>query len=177
MKTVRAVSVSARRLCALLAIAVSGCATSGPPPRRPAAVVDLQRAAMECREGRAAREQLTGKFRASQAILDRRGEQLHATMAQIKADRERGQDVSAREQSFRQDLAVVHAEYERLQRELTAEEQRRAAPIYARLRAALPRLAADHHVDKVVESGPGAPGPDVVDLTADLIRMVDGEPR
>ena len=82
---------------------------------------------------------------------------------------------TALEQSFRRDWAIVHAEYVKLQHELTEEEKRRAAPIYARMRAALPRLAADHHVDKVVESDTVAPGVDVMDLTADLIRMVDAQ--
>jgi Skp family chaperone for outer membrane proteins len=116
-------------------------------------------------------------FRRAQKVLDRRQEELYETLVRIRIDRDRGEDVREREAALRRQMEMVQAEYQQLQAELMVQEERRAAPIYTRLRQALPQLATAHHVDKIAESPPAPRGNGpVTDLTSELIRAVDAQP-
>ena len=107
----------------------AGCASS-----QPVAVVDVSRALMECRESRAAISDLMAAFRTYQAQLDERQVALVRTVEQIKAERARGLPVAAeRDAAAKQEMQDLKAQYLRLQKQLSDEENRRAAPIQARL--------------------------------------------
>jgi Skp family chaperone for outer membrane proteins len=172
--TPRWVAVNAFAGC----LAMLGCAsTHSAPTSSPVAVVDMPRAVMECRDGRAAREDLMRTHQQSQALLDRHQAELVAIISQIKADRARGVDTREREAQLEQDKSTLQGEYQRLQRELSAAEQRRASKIQARLDQVLGELAAARHYGNVLRVSP-APKDDgrTVDVTSELIRAADSRP-
>ena len=64
----------------------------------------------------------------------------------------------------------------RLQKQLSDEENRRAAPIQARLEETLRKLTETHRFAKVVRVSPIVPGgAGQVDLTPELIQAMDAE--
>jgi len=166
------------RVAAALALIALACATAETraPVDTRAAVVDMKRAMMECREGRAAREELMKDFRASQATLDKQQEDLVRRMQAFKQYRDRGLQPPDDEATLKRDLAALQHLYRQLQKRLTDEEARRAAPIRARLEETLTQLKAQRHIEKVSIVSP-APADDArtIDLTADLIRAADAQ--
>jgi Skp family chaperone for outer membrane proteins len=167
----RRLAVIPGRAIARVAFAVVGCATTSPAPPRPA-VVDLKRAAMECRAGRAARAELDEKM---QAFLDEAQPRVVELLNQARAAGARGDDPREAMAKGQREAARITAEIMQHKKELRAEEERRTALIYARLRAALPGLAQAHHATITESSGLPA-GTGVLDLTPDLIRAVDAQP-
>lgn len=143
-------------------------------PKGPIAVVDMTRALRECREGRAAISDLNAIYAADQAQLDRRQTELKLTLEHIKAERERGLPVAEREAAAATETQNLKAEYLRLQKDLSAEERRRAAPIEARLEATLGKLVEARGLGPVKRISPIIPGVDrEIDITPDLIRAMD----
>jgi Skp family chaperone for outer membrane proteins len=158
---------------ALLAGVLSaGCASS-----QQVAVVDMTRALRECREGRAAISDLMAVYKIDQAQLDEREVALVRTIAQIKAERAQGLPVAAeREAAVNKEMQDLKTEYLRLQQQLSDEENRRAAPIQARLEKTLSRVTETHRFAKVLRVSPVVPGGDrQVDLTPELIQAMDAE--
>lgn len=156
---------------ALFAGVVSiGCASS-----QPVAVVDMSRALRECREGRAAISDLHGVYVTYQAQLDQRQVALKLALEKMKAERERGLPVAAeREAAARREMQELEAEYLQLQKQLSDEERRRAAPIQARLEVTLSKLAETRRLGTVKRVGSFVPGVDrEIDITPDLIRAMD----
>jgi Skp family chaperone for outer membrane proteins len=137
-----------------LVLALSACATAPPA----VAFADLNAALTQCREGRAARDELMQTFRTS------------------KAKRERGLDVGEDEAAVRKDLVSVHDEYTKLQSELSAAELRRADAIHRRLERILRELANARGIKEVSDSALAhTDGRRYVDLTADVVRAADAE--
>jgi Skp family chaperone for outer membrane proteins len=155
---------------ALLAGLVStACATN-----RPIAVVDMGRALKECREGRAAGADLRTLWATDQAQLDQRQAALKRTAEEIQADSARGRPVAEREAAAFKEMQDLKAEYLRLQRELSDQERRRAAPIQARLETELSKLAERRRLGTVKRVSTIVPGVDrEVDITTDLIQAMD----
>lgn len=155
---------------ALVAAAVSiGCAST-----QPVAVVDVPRALQECREGRAAMSDLRALYETYQAQLDERQVALKLTVEEIEADRARGLPTRQREAAAASELQALRAQYLRLQKQLSDEENRRAAPIRVRLESALAKLTETRRLGKVKQVDGIVPGVDrETDLTPDLIRAMD----
>jgi Skp family chaperone for outer membrane proteins len=154
-------------VCTLL----GGCASG------PSAVVDMQRALRECRDGRAVVADLLARHAEYQARLDQRKEELKRNIVLIEAERARGIDVREKEAALAREIGELHAQYLSFQKDLSAEEYRRAVPIQVRLQAALKQLKAARHIGQVSEATPVPPGDGrTIDLTSDLIRAVDAEP-
>jgi len=113
---------------------------------------------------------------ASQATLDKQQEDLVRRMQVFKQYRDRGLQPPDDEATLKRDLAALQDLYRQLQKRLTDEEARRAAPIRARLEETLTQLKAQRHIEKVSIVSP-APADDArtIDLTADLIRAADAQ--
>src|SRR4029079_12325557 len=114
------------RVAAALALIALACATAETraPVDTRAAAVDMKRAMRECREGRAAREELMKDFRASQATLDKQQEDLVRRMQVFKQHRDRGLQPPDDEATLKRDLAALQDLYRQLQKRLTDEEAR-----------------------------------------------------
>jgi Skp family chaperone for outer membrane proteins len=84
--------------------------------------------------------------------------------------------VRAREAALAKDMAALEGQYVQLQRDLSAEEQRRARPIREHLRVILRRLAQSRGIETVAEQPPVVAGdPAYVDLTDDVIRAAEAQ--
>ncbi len=162
---------------ALVTVAPVGCATTTQGPAAPqVAVVDMDRAVRECRDGRAASEELKQTARSSQATLDKRQEDLHRRMQIFKQYRAHGLEPPEDEAAIKREVVALEALYRQLQQQLTDEEARRAAVIRAGLDETLKRLRTERRIDKVsIVSVPAGSG-ERIDLTADLIRAADAQP-
>ena len=141
---------------------------------RPIAVVDMTRALRECGEGRAAISDLNAVFASDQAQLDQRGAALKLALEEIEAERERGLPVAEREAAAATEAQNLKAEYLRLQKDLSEQERRRAAPIQARLETTLSKLVEARGLGPVKRISPIIPGVDrEIDITPDLIQAMD----
>ena len=162
-----------RALAVVALVLAFACATTDPR----VAVVDMDRAVRECRDGRAAREDLMKSFRSSQTALDKRQEELVRQMQMFKEYRARGLTPPESEDTLKGEIADLELLYRDLQQKLTDDELRRAAEIRARLNETLKQLKAEHRIDKVSVVSPVPPGDGrTIDLTADLIRAADAQP-
>lgn len=164
------------RVLVVAAVVVLPSCASTPPPiaSAPVAFANLAIAVRQCREGRAASEELRRTWRDKQEHLDRLKTELLEERAQIGASRARGEDVAARQAAFQNRIAAVHDEYKKLQADLTLAEQRRADQIRDRLKAILRQQAQARGIT-VISDADSAPndGRRYVDLTADVIRAAD----
>jgi Skp family chaperone for outer membrane proteins len=161
------------RAVAAVALVTLACATT----ETRVAVVDMDRAVRECRDGRAAREDLMKSFRSSQATLDKRQEELYRRLQVFKRYRARGLDPPEDEGAIKREMEGLEELYRELQRKLTAEELGRAARIRARLDETLKQLKAERRIDNVSVVSPVPAGnARTLDLTADLIRAADAQP-
>jgi Skp family chaperone for outer membrane proteins len=161
------------KVLAAFVFIVSGCATTASQ----VAVVDMNRAVRECRDGQAARADLMKTFRSSQATLDKRQEDLYLRMQVFKQYRARNLDPPEDETAIKREIVALEALYRQLQQQLTEEENRRAAIIRARLDETLKQLKAERRIDKIsIVSSVPAGDTRTIDLTSDLIRSADAGP-
>jgi Skp family chaperone for outer membrane proteins len=146
-----------------------GCAST-----QPVAVVDVPRALQECREGRAAMSDLRALYETYQAQLEQRRMALEVTVEGIEADNARGLPTRQREAAAAREMQDIKAQYLRLQKQLSDEENRRAAPIRAHLESALAKLTETRRLGKVKQVDGIVPGVDrETDLTPELIQAMD----
>ena len=116
-------------------------------------------------------------YRHSQELLNLRRKDLVRKIDEMKARHAHGGDISAEQADLKREVVAVQAEYEKLQRELTAAELRRADPIHQRLEAILRELARARGIHEVSDSAVAhGDGKRYVDLTADVIRAADADP-
>jgi len=163
-----------RTFALAFAVFVSGCASTGASTSDRVAFANLSVAVRECREGRAAHDELMQTFRGYQERLDRRQEGLVEERAQIATSRGRGEDVRTRQAAFQAHLVTVHDEYTKLQKDLTEAEIRRADQIRHHLRNILREEARARGITAVSDSDvPLNDGRRYIDLTTDVVRAAD----
>lgn len=145
--------------------------------RGPVGVLDMQRALVECPDGRRAQAELRRLFLHHQSELDR----LQRVASDLR-ERVLRASPSARpvlEAQYREKLAQLEALHIRFQQELAREETRLTHGIIRRLRQTADVIRRERGLSVVLEltdqqppRGPGA----AVDVTDEVIRRVSSAP-
>ncbi len=148
------------RTLILSSLLLVGCAKS-PEPQR-IAVVDVQRAVAESKQGLEARERLKARFDASQARLDARQAELKAEMS----------DVTKREAVTAQ-LLELQKQFETAQQELKDLERAEIAPLMNQLGVQISALAAERKLDAVLDVQAVPWARPELDVTSELVRRLD----
>ncbi len=113
------------------------------------AVVDMQTAIIQTKEGKVATEQLTTKFGSKETELRKRGEVLAAKQADLsklndaaRADSER--EIAAAQKTLQRDA-------EDLQNDVQTEETRLLGPILQKMRTVMGKYAQDKQISMIVD--------------------------
>lgn len=136
--------------------------------------VDLQRALNEVEEGKAAKARLKQKFERSQAQLDKEQNALKARKEELDKKRTAMDETTLRQKAEELDRELVRVSglYAKLQKELSEEERRATADIFAKMRSLIGQIAEKEgfaFVFEVNESGL-LYAPPSLDLTNELVR-------
>jgi outer membrane protein len=150
----------------LLLLLPCACQISAPLPQR-IAVVDMQRAVVESKQGAAAKARLMERYTKNQHELDEE-------QARIKREQELGMPKNpGGMEELQRRIVALQQRYSTMQSELNAAEEKERAEVTKDLVATLSTLAAEKGLDLVVDraSVPYVKAP--LDLTDDLVKRFD----
>jgi outer membrane protein len=142
------------------------------------AVVDYQRALLESRQGRAAKDELRRMFNERQADLNRRNDSLRAEQTYLQ---QHGQELDAtsrqqREEAYRRAFAALTADFTRYQQELATRESELTSHIMEGVRAVVGQLRREGNYAAIADSSDTAGVPaGAIDVTNEVIARYDRE--
>lgn len=142
------------------------------------AFVDMQRALLEVKEGKAAKKSLEKMKTKRQADLDTKQTELKNLQKNFEAQKDfMKPDVKAqKENEFRKKLSGLQLTYAKLQKELAMEEAKLTKGIFGRMGRILAKMGKDQGLSMVFEKTESSIlwAPQSLDLTNELIRRFDG---
>lgn len=146
------------------------------------AVVDMQRALNQTKDGKQAKAQLKRLFKRRQQSLDKRQNDLKKMKQDIEKQREvlSRTELQSRLEEYQKAFVELQTTYVEYQRELAQKEGQLTKGILARMQSILRTIGRDEGYTLIVESNEGGVvwAPNDLDLTSDLVRRYNaGEGR
>lgn len=141
------------------------------------AVIDIQKAMLECDEGKAISEQLAGEMKVKQAQLDAKQNELKG----LQADFEKQSAVmdektrAVKEEEFGKRMNELREMYMKLQQELGKKEQEATKGIAGKMRQVVKEVADGSGTDLVIDSAVLIYGDPVLDITSEVIRKYNAK--
>jgi outer membrane protein len=141
------------------------------------AFVDMQRALLEVKEGKAAKKKLEKMKKSRQADLDKKQEELKNLQKNFEAQKDfmKPEVRKQKEEEFRKKLADLQLTYAKLQKELAMEEAKLTKGIFARMGRILAKMGKAQGLTMVFEKTESSIlwAPQSLDLTNEVIRRFD----